>query len=328
MHCVHCGSNLSDDSQFCAKCGKPVTPEGRPSIASGQPDSTTSQSLRRSAAWLAAKALIIWWVALWFGRVLPIGTQNDNFWNCVWSLVCLAFILTNLSKWKRDRVQVSSARIGWVLAIFFVVVSIHFGIKAGEEQPSTSNSEFKQSSEADAFAKMSPDQHLATAKQLLQTRTSPAYAEANHHLNAVPSTTPGYFEAQSLIKKSTAALPEIQRVEEKQRREAEIDANPLEVLKSTWEKGGFDNVAIWHVTFRNRSAKPVGNIKHRIAYYSETGEKVDSGGVDSILGAGVIQKVIPPKGTRALEINDGFLHHEAHRANFEVVGWQFVADRR
>src|SRR5437879_2435668 len=35
------------------------------------------------------------------------------------------------------------------------------------------------------------------------------------------------------------------------------DPTLLRVVNSTWEKGGFDSVAIWHVTFFNRSDKPI-----------------------------------------------------------------------
>jgi hypothetical protein len=102
------------------------------------------------------------------------------------------------------------------------------------------------------------------------------------------------------------------------------DPTLMQVTHSTWTKGGFETVAMWHVTFWNRSDKPIGNIRYRTRYAAETGDQVDRGGVDALLGDYTIRKVIPPHQKRTIEINDGFLHHEAARATFEVVSWEFV----
>lgn len=102
----------------------------------------------------------------------------------------------------------------------------------------------------------------------------------------------------------------------------------LIVVTAKWEKGGFDTVALWRVTFKNVSDQSIGDIQYRTAYYSETGNLVDKGGVDSILDKKVVQKVVPPNSTRTIEINDGFLHSEAHRATFDLVGCRFIADSR
>ncbi len=102
------------------------------------------------------------------------------------------------------------------------------------------------------------------------------------------------------------------------------DPDLLQITQKTWEKGGFDSVALWHVTFYNRSDKPIGNIRYRTRYSAETGDQVDKGGVDALLGDYTIRKVIAPHKKRTIEINDGFLHREAARANFEVVSWEFV----
>lgn len=104
--------------------------------------------------------------------------------------------------------------------------------------------------------------------------------------------------------------------------------NQLVVVKSRWEKGGFGAVAIWRVTLKNNTSQPIGDIQYKTIYYSETGNVVDRGGVDSLLDKKMVQKVIPPGATRTIEINDGFTHSEAHRANFELIDWRFVADSR
>jgi len=54
----------------------------------------------------------------------------------------------------------------------------------------------------------------------------------------------------------------INSIDAKRNEEALLEANPLEVAHSTWRLGGFNTVAIWTVTFRNRSDRPVGNIKY------------------------------------------------------------------
>jgi hypothetical protein len=102
------------------------------------------------------------------------------------------------------------------------------------------------------------------------------------------------------------------------------DPTLLEIVHTTWEKGGFDSVAIWRVEFFNRGDKPIGNIRYRTRYTAETGDQVDRGGIDALLGDYTIRRVIPPHQKRQIEINDGFLHHEAVRGSFEVVSWEFV----
>jgi hypothetical protein len=102
------------------------------------------------------------------------------------------------------------------------------------------------------------------------------------------------------------------------------DLSLLQITKQTWKRGGFDAVALWQITFWNRSDKPIGNIRYRTRYTAETGDQVDRGGVDALLGDYTIRRVIPPHQKRTLEINDGFLHHEAARASFEIVSFEFV----
>jgi len=85
---------------------------------------------------------------------------------------------------------------------------------------------------------------------------------------------------------------------------------------------------MWHVTFKNNSDRPIGDIQYRTIYYSETGNVVDKGGIDSPLDKKIIQRVIPAKSTRTVEVNDGFVHSEGVRARFELVDCRFVADSR
>ena len=91
------------------------------------------------------------------------------------------------------------------------------------------------------------------------------------------------------------------------------------MVKKEWRKGGFDTVSFWLVAFRNCGSKPVGDIKYRTQYFSETGNLVGKGGVDDTLGDRTVQKVIQPGEERTIEINDGFTHREAEKATFELV---------
>ena len=96
----------------------------------------------------------------------------------------------------------------------------------------------------------------------------------------------------------------------------------MEVLKSTWRKGGFDSVALFTATFRNNTNGPIGNIKYNTDYSAETGEVVTKGGSQSWLGKDMIRKVIPAHSSRTLEINDGFIDSEAVHASFQLVSWE------
>jgi|GEM_PF-5829717 len=98
----------------------------------------------------------------------------------------------------------------------------------------------------------------------------------------------------------------------------------LMVTKSAWRKGGFENVALWYVTIKNRTDKKLGDIKFRTAYFSETGNDVGKGGVDGWIGKDTIEKYVPPKSSRTFEVNDGFVNDEAVRGKFEIVSWRVI----
>lgn len=96
----------------------------------------------------------------------------------------------------------------------------------------------------------------------------------------------------------------------------------IELVSSKWKKGGFGSIAIWIITVKNNTSTPIGDIKFKTEYYSETGNLVDQGGTAGVLGKDTIQKIVPPKKARTFEVNDGFVHSEAVRGNFEVVSWR------
>jgi len=92
---------------------------------------------------------------------------------------------------------------------------------------------------------------------------------------------------------------------------------PLEVVSTKLDRGGFGLVAIWKVKIRNVSDEPIGDIVYETQYYSETGNRVGK-------SDGVIQKIIPPRSTRTFEVNDGAVHSQAARGKFNVTNWRVI----
>lgn len=93
--------------------------------------------------------------------------------------------------------------------------------------------------------------------------------------------------------------------------------NRLELLDSVWEKDEFGRAAVWKLRIRNNSDLPIGDIKYRTLYYSETG---------NIVGArsGLIQRLIKPGIVMPFELKDGLVDQYALKASFKVTGWRFV----
>ena len=140
--------------------------------------------------------------------------------------------------------------------------------------------------------------------------SSSELASARSLLQSVTADQPEFKQAKTLIKQLDKKVGEATERED-------IDKNPIKVVSQTWERGGFETVALWKVTFHNRSAYPVGNIRYRTEYFAETGAKVDS-------SKNLIQKIIQPHQRRTIEVNDGFMHREAFTANFSIEGWEYI----
>ena len=104
----------------------------------------------------------------------------------------------------------------------------------------------------------------------------------------------------------------------------DYERDGLQLVSSKWKKGGFGAIAIWVVTVKNVSDKPLGDIKFSTEYYSETHNVVSRGGTKGILGKDTIEKIVPPKSTRTFEVNDGFVSDEAHSADFQIVSWRVI----
>jgi len=211
----------------------------------------------------------------------------------------------------------------WLAASLVLLI-----LKSPSDRPAESQSAISSAQAQEGFTKLSASEHLRAAEQLITEKASLDQVNlGKRHLSVISAGGPEFTKVDPMLKEADVLLKKLDKEAQAAKAKASIDANPLVVVKSTWHKGGFDNIALWTVTFRNKSDKPVGNITYRTEYSSETGQVVDHGGVDSVVGQPIL-KVIPPGSSRTVEINDGFLHHEAHRASFELVGWAFVLDQR
>lgn len=104
----------------------------------------------------------------------------------------------------------------------------------------------------------------------------------------------------------------------------DYEKDGLQLVSSKWQKGGFGSVALWKVTIKNVSDKPLGDIKFSTEYYSETKNIVSKGGSKGLLGKDTIEKIVPPKSTKTFDVNDGFISDEAHTADFQIESWRVV----
>jgi hypothetical protein len=174
--------------------------------------------------------------------------------------------------------------------------------------------------EQKAFDEMPAAQKFQKAFELQRTNRP----EAFRYIGAIPASAPEFKKAQSLKAKIENDLATERKVQQDlEQMAAEHPTQKLQVVKADWSKGGFGSVAMWRVTFRNTGRLPLGNIKYRTIYFSETNKVVDKGGVDSV-GDKTVQKVIKPGEKRTIEINDGFLHKEADTARFEIVSCEVI----
>lgn len=114
------------------------------------------------------------------------------------------------------------------------------------------------------------------------------------------------------------------RQEQKAKREREVaSANAitdLEIVSSSWHKGGFDTIALWKVRIRNKS-KLVAyrDMVYKTSYSAASGTEVGE-------SAGKILEIIRPGQVRTFEVNDGFVHSQATRGGFSLIGGEKVIE--
>lgn len=88
----------------------------------------------------------------------------------------------------------------------------------------------------------------------------------------------------------------------------------IEVVRSSWSKGGFGVVAEWSVTLKNTSALVTyADIEYATQYSAPSGTALGK-------GAGRILDILAPGKTRTFNINDGFINSQAGRASFRITG--------
>jgi hypothetical protein len=160
-------------------------------------------------------------------------------------------------------------------------------------------------------------QKLERVKRVLESYgTIDAFEKAIVLINSIPKEAPEYKEAQSLVKPTQVRIAKLYE-------QAEIEKNPIRVINSKFIISGFGSVALWKVTFENRSNQRIGNLKYRTLYYAETGKQINQGGTEAILDY-TIQKVFEPRSKRTIEINDGFIQKDVVKGTFELVSWETI----
>ena len=91
----------------------------------------------------------------------------------------------------------------------------------------------------------------------------------SNSLKSIAKGSKEYSQAADLLKKTESRLAAVRQMRE-------VEEHPLVVENSRWEKGGFGVVGVWRITIRNRSDKPVGNLRYKTTYFSETNNELDS----------------------------------------------------
>jgi len=104
---------------------------------------------------------------------------------------------------------------------------------------------------------------------------------------------------------------------------ATVAAKPafaVQVVHCSWRLGGFGVVSLIHVTLKNLTDVPIGNIKYQTHYYAETGKQSGSFG-----GQGEIDKILKPGQTRVFEVNDGFVQtFKADKMSFQITDYEVI----
>ena len=89
-------------------------------------------------------------------------------------------------------------------------------------------------------------------------------------------------------------------------------------IASTWERGGFDNVAIADLKFTNSSERPIKDIEVMGIFYGESGTEIDR-------LTKVITVVVPAGNTKwARQINFGLISSQVKRAGSRVVDAKYA----
>lgn len=87
----------------------------------------------------------------------------------------------------------------------------------------------------------------------------------------------------------------------------------LDIVRSSWEKGGFGSVALWHLTIKNKSTVVMySDIAYITEYAAPSGTIVGH-------GSGKILDTIQPGQTKSFNVNDGFINSQATRASVTIL---------
>jgi len=184
--------------------------------------------------------------------------------------------------------------------------------------------------EADEAAKAFGTNRVAMSAKLSEAEASirkESWYEASNAAKDVferlrPVLTSSIAKSPEVIRLNTRLQQVQERVAEHDRRVAQdarmfADASAesdLVVVRSSWQKGGFDTVALWTVTIKNNSViAAYKDIEYETSYSAASGTDVDD-------NSGKILDLLEPGKTRTFEVNDGFVRSQASRARFDITG--------
>jgi hypothetical protein len=95
---------------------------------------------------------------------------------------------------------------------------------------------------------------------------------------------------------------------------AAVPSTDIAIVRHSWQKGGFDSVALWNVTLKNDSRLVTyADIEYIAVYSAASGTVLHT-------RPGKILDTLKPGETRSFDINDGFINHQAKRASLTITG--------
>jgi hypothetical protein len=92
-----------------------------------------------------------------------------------------------------------------------------------------------------------------------------------------------------------------------------LPTDQLTIAKSEWVKGGFDSIALVHVTLKNGGKQAVKDVDLTCHFYGPSGTEISTAKVT------VFETIGPGKTKRSKELNLGFIDSQVQKAGCEII---------